>query len=210
MIGQEIERKRIAMELHDGLGQALTLIKLMVEDSLMRVRRGSIDNAEELLGTTVLHIQEAIRDLRHICSELHPALLQGRGLLAALMSLAERFDQNPASPVVTVDFRVAERDIPDRLKADIFRIAQEGVHNAVKHAAATEIKLSVAHVETGIMLTIADEGIGFDQLNPSDPRSSLSGLGLIGMQQRVESNGGRFSVRSSDGGGTLVSAIWEI
>jgi two-component system NarL family sensor kinase len=60
------------------------------------------------------------------------------------------------------------------------------------------------------MLTIADEGVGFDQLNPSDQHSSLSGLGLIGMQQRVESNGGRFSVCSSEGGGTLVSAIWEI
>lgn len=210
MIGQETERKRVAMELHDGLGQSLTLIKLMVEDSLLRVRRGSIENAEELLGTTVLHIQEAIGDLRHICSELNPSLLEGRGLLAALVLLADRFHQSPASPVVTVDFRVAESDIPDRLKVDIFRIAQEGVHNAVKHAAATEIRLSVAPVEAGIMLTIADEGVGFDQLNPSDQHSSLSGLGLIGMQQRVESNGGHFSVCSSDGGGTLVSAIWEI
>jgi two-component system NarL family sensor kinase len=129
---------------------------------------------------------------------------------AALVSLADRFRQSPANPIVTVDFRVAESDVPDRLKVDMFSIVQEGVRNAVKHAAVTEIRLSVAPVEAGIMLTIADAGVGIDQLNPSDQRSSLSGLGLIGMQQRVESNGGRFSVRSRDGGGTLVSAIWEI
>jgi two-component system NarL family sensor kinase len=78
-----------------------------------------------------------------------------------------------ASAGVTVDFRVAEREIPDRLKEDIFRNAREGVNNAVKHAAATEIRLTVARAKHGIMLTIADEGIRFDQLNPSDQTSSL-------------------------------------
>jgi two-component system, NarL family, sensor kinase len=209
MIGQERERKRVSSELHDGLGQALTLIKLMVEDSLLRIRRGSIDEATELLDTTVLRIREAIGEVRHICSELRPVLLDRLGFAAALEALCHRVKQGSGDVAVIFDCRVEEEEIPDRLKADMFRIAQEAMNNAMKHGAATEIRLTVRRVETGVVLAIQDNGIGFDNLPVWTDASSFSGLGLIGMQQRVESNGGSFFVQSGDGGGTLVSAMWK-
>jgi two-component system NarL family sensor kinase len=209
MIGQEMERKRVSSELHDGLGQALTLIKLMVEDSLMRIRRGHIDEATELLDTTVLRIREAIGEVRHICSELRPVLLERLGLAAALEALCQRVEQGSGDVAVIFDCRVAEEEIPDRLKADMFRIAQEAMNNAMKHGAATEIRLTVRRVETGVVMAIQDNGIGFDNLPVPADASSFSGLGLIGMQQRVESNGGTFLVQSGDGGGTRVSAMWK-
>jgi two-component system NarL family sensor kinase len=204
-----MERKRVSAELHDGLGQALTLIKLMVEDSLMRIRRGSVDEAAELLDTTVLRIREAIGEVRQICSELRPVLLDRLGLAAALEALCKRVEQGSENIVVIFDCRVEEEDIPDRLKADIFRIAQEAMNNAMKHGVATEIRLTVRRVETGVVLAIQDNGIGFDSLPVSTDASSLSGLGLIGMQQRVQLNGGTFLVQSGEGGGTLVSAMWK-
>ena len=209
MIGQERERKRIAAELHDGLGQALTLIKLTIEDALIHIHRNNIAEATELLDTAALRIRESIGDMRRICSELRPALLDRLGLAAALDALCKRMAQGAGHLAVRFDCRVEDEEVPDSLKADIFRIPQEAMSNAVKHGAATEIRLCLRRIETGILLTIQDNGIGFDtQPLFSDPVSQ-SGLGLIGMQQRVELGGGSFFIQSSVGDGTVVSALWR-
>lgn len=104
---------------------------------------------------------------------------------------------------------VENEEVPDNLKADIFRITQEAMNNAVRHGAATEIQLSLCRIETGILLTIQDNGIGFDTQPLFVDPVSQSGLGLIGMQQRVELSGGSFFIQSSIGDGTLVSALWR-
>jgi two-component system NarL family sensor kinase len=209
MIGQERERKRIALELHDGLGQALTLIKLTVEDALIRIHRGNVGEAAELLDTAVLRIREAIGDVRHICCELRPVLLDRLGLKAALESLCKRIEQGSVQLAVRFDCCAEDEEVPDNLKADIFRIAQEAMSNAVRHGEATEIQVSLRRIESGILLTIQDNGLGFDSQPVAADPVSLSGLGLIGMQQRVELNGGSFFIQSSKRGGTLVSALWR-
>lgn len=210
MIGQERERKRIAGELHDGLGQALTLIKLTVEDALIQLHHDNVSGATELLDTAVLRIRESIGDVRRICSELRPVLLDRLGLAAALDALCKRIEQGSGLLTVRFDCRVEDEEVPDNLKPDIFRVTQEAMSNAVKHGAATEIRLSLRRIETNILLTIQDNGIGFDtQPLVADP-DSLSGLGLIGMQQRVELNGGSFFIQSTVGDGTLVSALWRV
>ncbi len=209
MIGQEKERKRVSAELHDGLGQALTLIKLMVEDSLLRIERGSVDEAIGLLETTVLRIRETIGEVRHICNELRPRLLDDLGLAPALESLCRQIERASGKVVVIFDCRVREDEVPDGLKADMFRVAQEAMNNVVKHAVATEIRVSLQRVASNILLTIQDNGIGFEHLPLSADDASSSGLGLIGMQERVESNGGSFSLQSSESSGTLVSATWR-
>lgn len=209
MIGQERERKRISAELHDGLGQALTLVKLTVEDALIHIHRNNITEAAELLNTAVLRIRESIGDLRRICSELRPALLDRLGLAASLDALCKRVEQEAGHLAVRFESGVEDEEVPDNLKADIFRITQEAMNNAIRHGAATEIRLSLRRIESGILLTIQDNGIGFDtQPLFADPVSQ-SGLGLIGMQQRVELNGGSFFIQSSVGDGTLVSALWR-
>jgi two-component system, NarL family, sensor kinase len=209
-IGQETERQRLASDLHDGLGQALTLIKLMVEDALLRIRRGQVDDAATLLDTTVLRIRETIGDVRQICFELHPLILGQCGLPAALTALCRRVECGTENLAVVFDCDVGDEVIPEHLKADIFRVAQEALNNAMKHAAASTITLSLQRIRIGLRLTIEDNGIGYDTRPLSADDACSTGLGLIGMQHRVESAGGRFSVQSSGKSGTLICATWPI
>ena len=209
VIGQERERKRIASELHDGLGQALTLIKLTVEDASIHLHGGRITEARELLDAAAVRICEAIGDVRQICGELHPVLLERLGLVAALASLCQRVDERAAPLRVRFDCRVRDEEVPDNLKADIFRITQESINNALRHGSPNTICVSLDHIETGLSLTVQDDGIGFDTL-PVAADAVTAGVGLIGMQQRVESAGGSFAIRSSETGGTLVCALWRV
>ncbi|MCP3723212.1 PAS domain-containing sensor histidine kinase [Paraburkholderia sp. CNPSo 3272] len=208
MIGQQKERQRLASELHDGLGQALTLVKLMTEDALMRIRRGQVDDAVQLLDSTVFRIRETIGDVRQICGELRPLMLDKLGLPAALGSLCRRIERGTEAMSVVFDCDVADNDVPEHLKADMFRVAQEALNNAVKHADATEISLSLRGDAARLMLTIQDNGIGYESHPFATDEAYASGLGLIGMQHRVEMHGGAFSIESSATSGTLVCATW--
>jgi len=210
LIGQQKERHRLAAELHDGLGQALTLIKLMNEDALMRIRRGEIADATDLLDDAVLRIRETIAEIRQICGELRPPMLDKLGLPAALASLCRRVERDANHLSVEFNCDVDDDDIPDHLKADMFRVAQEALHNIVKHAQATEIVLGLQHDAGGLLLTIDDNGVGYEHRLLSTDDARAEGLGLIGMQHRIESHGGTFAIRSSPTMGTRVSATWPL
>ncbi|AFQ48716.1 ATP-binding protein [Burkholderia cepacia] len=210
LIGQQKERHRLAAELHDGLGQALTLIKLMNEDALMRIRRGDIADATNLLDNAVLRIRETIGEVRQICGELRPPMLDKLGLPAALASLCRRIERDADQLSVEFNCDVDDDDIPDHLKADMFRVAQEALHNIVKHAQATEIVLGLQHDAGGLLLTIDDNGVGYERSPLSTDDARAAGLGLIGMQHRIESHGGTFTIRSSATTGTRVSATWPL
>ncbi|HEX7906619.1 MAG TPA: histidine kinase [Paraburkholderia sp.] len=207
-MGQQKERQRLSAELHDGLGQALTLVKLMAEDALMRIRRGQVDDAAQLLDATVLRIRETIGDVRQICGELRPQMLDQLGLPAALGSLCRRVERSADGISVVFDCDVSDDDVPEHLKADMFRLAQEALNNTVKHAAATEVTLGFRLVTGGLLMTILDNGIGYENRPLSTEDDCATGLGLIGMQHRVESHGGTFSIQSLGKSGTLVSAAW--
>ncbi|MBN3787823.1 histidine kinase [Burkholderia sp. Ac-20353] len=210
LMGQQKERHRLAAELHDGLGQALTLVKLMNEDALMRIRRGEIEEAANLLDATVFRIRETIGEVRQICGELRPPMLDKLGLPAALASLCRRIERDAEMLSVEFDCDVDDDDVPEHLKADMFRVAQEALNNIVKHAEATEIALGLRHDAGGLLLTIQDNGIGYENRPLTTEDAHTSGLGLIGMQHRVESQGGTFSIASSATAGTLVSARWAL
>ncbi|NPT61579.1 sensor histidine kinase [Paraburkholderia elongata] len=207
-MGQQKERQRLAAELHDGLGQALTLVKLMAEDALMRIRRGQVDDAAQLLDATVLRIRETIGDVRQICGELRPVMLDQLGLPAALGSLCRRIERSAEHISVVFNCDVGDEDVPEHLKADIFRLAQEALNNTVKHAAATEVTLGFRRIAGGLLMTILDNGVGYENRPLSTEDACATGLGLIGMQHRVESHGGTFSIQSFGTSGTLVSAAW--
>jgi two-component system NarL family sensor kinase len=209
-LGQQKERQRLASELHDGLGQALTLVKLMAEQALMRMRRGQVEDAAQLLGETVLRIRESIGDVRQICGELRPPMLDRLGLPAALESLCRRTERGAENISVTFDCDVGDEDVPEHLKNDIFRVAQEALNNTVKHAFATTIELGLRHVGSSLALTIKDNGVGYENHLLSTENDYSTSLGLVGMQHRVESHGGTFSIRSPGAGGTLVSAEWPV
>jgi two-component system NarL family sensor kinase len=209
-MGQQRERERVAAELHDGMGQALTLIKLMVEDARMRLRRGQADNAAQLLDATVLQIRDTIGEMRQICGELRPLALERLGLPAALSTLCRRVEQSVETLRVMFSSGIEDNDIPDHLKADIFRVVQEALNNIVKHAAASEIRVELQRDASHLLLSIRNNAAGYPTrpLRTDDARSN--GLGLIGMQQRVEAQGGTFAVNATQDGGTEVSACWRL
>ena len=210
MMGQQRERERLAAELHDGMGQALTLIKLMVEDARMRLRRGQADDAAQLLDSTVLQIRDTIGEMRQICGELRPLALERLGLPAALGALCRRVEQSIETLRVMFSCGIEDGEIPDHLKADIFRVVQEALNNIVKHAAASEIRVELQRKASHLLLTIRDNGTGYEArpLHTDDARSN--GLGLTGMQHRVEAQGGTFAVSAIREDGTEVSACWPM
>ncbi|MEM5314581.1 ATP-binding protein [Paraburkholderia sp. JHI869] len=210
MMGQQKERQRLAAELHDGLGQALTLVKLMTEDALIRIRRGQVDDAAQLLDATVFRVRETIGDVRQICGELRPLMLDKLGLPAALASLCRRVEHGTEAMSVVFDCDVADKDVPEHLKADMFRVAQEALNNAVKHAEATEVSLSLRRDAGGLLLTIQDNGVGYANHPLATEDAYTSGLGLVGMQHRVELHGGTFAIESSATTGTRVCATWSL
>ncbi|MBN3762247.1 histidine kinase [Burkholderia sp. Ac-20365] len=209
-MGQQRERQRLAAELHDGMGQALTLIKLMVEDARMRLRSGQTDDATQLLDATVLQIRDTIGEMRQICGELRPLALERLGLPAALSTLCRRVEQSVETLRVAFACGVEDGEIPDHLKADIFRVVQEALNNIVKHADASEVHVELQRDVSHLLLSIRDNGSGFDNhpLRSNDARSN--GLGLIGMQHRVEAQGGAFAVHAGNDGGTEITARWRL
>ncbi|WP_233805057.1 sensor histidine kinase [Paraburkholderia sp. HP33-1] len=209
-MGQQHERERLAAELHDGMGQALTLIKLMVEDARMRLRRGQVDDAAQLLDATVLQIRDTIGEMRQICGELRPLALQRLGLPAALSTLCRRVEQSSERLRVVFACGIEDGDIPDHLKADIFRVVQEALNNIISHAAASEVHVDLQGDATTLLLSIRDDGSGYDMHPLSGSDAHSNGLGLTGMQNRVEAHGGAFSVSARSEGGTEVAASWRI
>ena len=209
-MGQQRERERLAAELHDGMGQALTLIKLMVEDARMRLRAGHTDDAAQLLDSTVLQIRDTIGEMRQICGELRPLALERLGLPAALSTLCRRVEKSVETLRVAFACGVEDGEIRDHLKADIFRVVQEALNNIVKHADASEVRVDLQRDGAYLRLSIHDNGSGYDHhpLHSNDARTN--GLGLIGMQHRVEAQGGVFALNPGDDGGTEITAHWRL
>ncbi|PTB17800.1 ATPase [Trinickia symbiotica] len=208
MIAQERERRRIAFELHDGLSQALAFVKLTVEDALLGLHGGRFVETRERLDAALVRVREVICDVGQICCDLHPIVLDRLGLVAALASLCRRAEEQVERIRVRFDCRVREDDVPGTLKADIYRIAHEATSNALRLGSVCSIHVILDRVEEGIMLTVKDDGAGFGSVPVTADTGPDNGLGLLGMQQRVESAGGHFVIESDARCGTLVSALW--
>jgi len=215
---QETERKRIACELHDSLGQSLSATKFKAEEFLMN-KQNFIDKAEhnQLNGVieTIIH---AIDEVRHIAMDLRPAMLDDLGALATLKWFCREFGNTYKNITVETSLNVDESDIPEDRKVVIFRIVQEAMNNITKHANASDIILNLFKSASSMNLHISDNGCGFDmdslmnkkmnQLDEDDttPRCSF---GLSSMRERAESTNGKFNIDSTPGRGTSVVVSWE-
>jgi signal transduction histidine kinase len=194
--GQELERQRLARELHDETGQALTSILLGlkgVEDA------ADIDSmrlaAEDLRDLVVATLQ----DVRRLAVELRPKALDDFGLVAAVERLVETFSE--ASGIdVQVEARIGQKRLPQDVETTLYRIVQETLTNVVKHAHAQNVSILLVRRDATVMLVIEDDGTGFD---PDTVRED--GLGLVGMRERVGLLGGRLTIESSPASGTTVA-----
>lgn len=200
---QEEERKRLAGELHDSIGQTLAALKLNVEFAL-----GNPAQTPRILDRFVPILQRSIDETRSIYTGLRPRVLEDMGLIIALQSFCREFMGLYPKHHIELDMNIKEDDIPEPLKIVFFRIAQEALNNVARHSKAEWVDVSLSKNEAGIELMIADDGIGMD-LDYILQTKTANSLGLIGMRERADLVGGDFFLDSSPGEGTTVRVQWN-
>jgi signal transduction histidine kinase len=192
------ERQRLARELHDSVSQVLFSISLGARTAKALLERdpGRVAQPVEQIANLA---DMGMAEMRALIFELRPESLQSEGLVAALTKQTAALR---ARHGITVDLTLdAEPDVPLEVKEAVYRIAQEAMHNTVKHARATRVRVHLASAPDGITLTVSDDGIGFD------PGGDFPGhLGLRSMRERVTRFRGTLAVESAPGRGTTIHA----
>jgi len=205
---EEKERKRIARELHDGIGQALSAIKFSVENALRELRH-SADHAElKSLKAVIPLTQKTIEEVRRIVEDLRPSILDDLGILATINWFCREYQNVYANIRIKKDIEIHESDIPSPLKTVIYRILQESLNNTAKHSQADLVQLSLQKTDRGVELTVHDNGTGFDLTKAISLIPSRRGFGLASMRERAKLSGGEFDMASSVGKGTRIRVVW--
>jgi signal transduction histidine kinase len=196
---QENERKRIAAELHDSLGQRLVIIKNL---ALILLNGSATVHAREQLDEISTEASHALGEVREISYNLRPHQLDRLGLTKAVEALVKKAAS--ASPI-TFSSEIDDIDgvFPKEAEINFYRVAQESVNNVVKHSAATDASVTVRRDDGRIALTVRDNGKGFvPETIQRDP--SAGGLGLVGISERATLLGGHATIQSAPGRGTTI------
>jgi signal transduction histidine kinase len=210
LTSQEMERKRIASELHDSVGASLAAIKLTLEQAIQSLPSSGADAGRGALEALVQRMRETVGEVRRIAMDLRPATLDDLGLVATLSWFFRDFASIHPGIRLVKDIDIAERDIPAALRTTIFRIVQEGVSNVVKHARTDALDFRFKRLPCEIEVVIEDRGCGFDLAEVTKSGDGVRGLGLASMRDRAELSGGLFEIRSMPGQGTRLRAAWPI
>ncbi len=210
---QELERRRLAGDIHDGISQRLITLSYRLDAAAQAARsvddrdalNEQLDRARELAALTLQEARAAISGLR-------PPVLDDLGLSGGLASLARSIPQVGIDLDIRTD--LAETRLPDHIELALYRIAQECLQNVVKHAKATRARLTFTMVRgdhgEAARLEIIDDGVGFDTLEHPLGGDEMGGYGLLSMAERAEIVGGRLNIRSRPGSGTAVTATIPI
>jgi PAS domain S-box-containing protein len=208
LTAQERERKRIARELHDGLGQSLTAVKFRVENFLQEMDRGGVKAKAQHLKVIIPIIQESIEEARRIQMDLRPSILDDLGILPTIEWFCRQFQITYSSIRIEKEINIQEDKVPDLLRTEIYRISQEALNNIAKHSKANLVCLTLGESRGEIELVIKDNGQGFDPKEALSRESTKRGLGLSSMKERTELSGGNFVIESTPGKGTTIRAHW--
>lgn len=203
----EMERLRLARELHDEIGQSLAALNIALRpahgDPAAAPRPDAVAQAREI----VAHLVDSVREIAY---RLRPAQLDDLGLAAALRELVE-LTARADGPRVRLAENLGARRLPEEIELCVFRIVQEAIANSLRHAGAEEIAIELTLQAHELKLMIADDGSGFDEDagatgDPNQERRKPGGLGLIGMRERVAVLQGHLDIRSRPGAGTRILA----
>jgi len=194
---QENERAAIARELHDGAGQALTVMLL----DLGALARQTADNPDTAAKVQALQAAAdgLMSELHTLAANLHPATLNRLGLLAAVRQHISSLQDTAGLQIVVKDVELDDNSLSPEVRIAVYRVIQEAVNNAIRHAQARNIGVLLAMQESCLRVTIEDDGSGF---NPETPDEGQ--LGLLSMRERIEMLGGSLTIESSPGAGTTV------
>jgi signal transduction histidine kinase len=196
----ERERGRWARELHDETLQELGALRIMQENA---ARAGTPEEAREYLALANQQVERTVAGLQGLIAELRPAALDQLGIPAAIEALIERFESRSDLKFETdIDLAFERGDAPARhepeLESTIYRLVQEALTNAIKHADATRARVAIEELDGQVTVRVEDDGNGFDLT------SVKRGFGLTGMRERVELAGGELAIEGREGGGTLI------
>lgn len=200
---QEAERKQLARELHDELGQHLNALKI----DAVALRNWTEGQSEDMHGAALAivdsanHVQDSLRD---VLRRLRPAGLDELGLSAALEHLADHWRSRNSATSVTLDIGGDIDHLAEKENITCYRLVQEALNNVTRHARATRVSIRVARGVDGVELVVCDDGVG--ALN----ESAAPGLGLVGMRERVEALGGRIEITSPSGRGFEIRAGFPV
>jgi signal transduction histidine kinase len=192
--GQELERRRLARELHDETGQALTSILL----GLRALEESEGDDVGAAVGDLRELVVQTLQDVRRLAVELRPTALDDFGLGAALERLASTFSDQTGT-TVELESRLGDDRLPSDVETVLYRIVQEALTNVVKHAQAEHVSIVLQRKAGTVTAVIEDDGRGFAGGHQKD-----GGLGLVGMKERVELVNGRLEIESAEGAGTSL------
>jgi len=192
---QELERKRLARELHDETGQALTSILL----GLKPLEEATTGNGREAVAAVRELVVSTLQDVRRLAVELRPSALDDLGLVPAIDRLAQSYGGSGLT--VDVEAQIGDARLPEPVETTLYRIVQEAVTNVAKHAEARHLSITLTRKNGSVVAIIEDDGKGFD------PQAAESdGLGLLGMRERLALVGGTLRVEAAAGTGTTIAA----
>jgi two-component system, NarL family, sensor histidine kinase DevS len=198
---QEVERRRLARELHDETGQALTSILLGLSAIRAAPDEASAERAETELKELIVG---ALQNVRRLAVELRPSSLDDFGLVPALERLAVTLEER-SGVHVALEAGLSDTRLPPEVETVVYRLVQEALTNVVKHADATDVSIVLARRDGGVSAVVEDDGRGFA---PDEVRSDA--LGLVGMRERLALLGGTLAVESTPGKGTALVAFVPI
>jgi signal transduction histidine kinase len=196
---QEQERRRVAIELHDELGQSLTAIKI----NLQLGERFKDKAPPDLYSENIRIVEDALQQVRSLATALRPSMLDDLGLAPALKWMAEQSAGRGGFEVYFHHERSLERLAPE-IETACFRIVQEALTNITRHAKAQRVEIDLRRDEDEMVLLVCDDGVGFDTAAMRDRAASGASLGVLGMQERATLLGGRLDMTSVIGQGSTV------
>jgi signal transduction histidine kinase len=195
---QEEERKTISRELHDEVGQKLTALRMEV-GGLERLRNAGDNQFGECLSEVKGLAEQSLRTIRDMAAGLRPSLLDDLGLGPAIQRHAREFARHTGQRV-TVEIEGDLEALPEPHRINVYRIVQEGLTNCARHARAASIRVHLCGSAEQVAVAVSDDGVGFDA-------SVRTGLGLIGIEERVRELGGSVAIQSRPGEGTKVQVV---
>ncbi len=201
-LSQENERKRVAGEIHDGIGQQIIAALYRVQAFASLLSQSKLIDARIEADEIRRLLEGTVKELRRVLAGLRPNSLDELGLVSALRKEAERFSQE-TNTVCRFNTQGSSLGLTSGQEAAIYRVAQEALANIRKHAHATEASIEIRFESGEVSVAVSDNGKGF-QLDQADSNVPIGHMGLLGMKERAEMLGGNLSIISTPGNGTVV------
>ncbi|MCA9980477.1 MAG: ATP-binding cassette domain-containing protein [Anaerolineales bacterium] len=203
---RELERKHLARELHDDTIQDLLSLNYQLEEIASLAEKNQADSVIAEVEDVRYYIRQLVANIRNICGDLRPPTIDSLGLGAALQSYTHSWEERTGI-LVDLNFQDQPGRLPEAIELSIFRIIQEGLNNIWKHAEATRVQVTLAHISPRMLqITIVDNGKGLAEDFDLAALSQSGHYGLLGISERVALLGGRLSFRNQRQGGLMLRA----